>query len=45
MAAADPAPDPDGSLPWSLLPEPPGLTALDVAMREIKETTQTSMNI
>ena len=32
MAASDPAPGPEEPLPWSLLTEPPELTALESAM-------------
>ena len=42
MAVSDPARGPDESLPWSLLPEPPGLTALESAMRDLNEAMQPS---
>ncbi len=42
MSEADPASGADKSLPWSLLPEPPGLTALEAAMRELDEAMQPS---
>ena len=42
MADSDPASGPDESLPWSLLPEPPGLTALDAAMGDLDEATRPS---
>ena len=42
MAESDPASGPHESLPWSLLPEPPGLTALDAAMRDLDEAMQPS---
>ena len=45
MAASDPAPGPDESLPWSLLPEPPGLTALESAMRDLDQAIQSSTPI
>ena len=40
MAESDPASGPDESLPWSLLPEPPGLTALKSAMGDLDEAMQ-----
>ena len=40
MAAADP--HPEDSLPWSLLPEPPGLTALKAAMDDLDKAMQPS---
>ena len=42
MAESDPASGPDESLPWSLLPEPPGLTALESTMRDLKQAMQPS---
>ena len=45
MAEPDPASGPDLSLPWSLLPEPPGLTALEPAMRDLDEAMQPSTAI
>lgn len=45
MAASDPAPGPDESLPWSLLPEPPGLTALESAIRDLDQAIQPSTPI
>ena len=42
MAESDSARGPDESLPWSLLPEPPGLTALEAAMRDLDEVMQPS---
>lgn len=45
MAEFDPASDPDESLPWSLLPEPPGLTALEAVMRDLDEAMQPSTSI
>lgn len=42
MAEFDAASGPDESLPWSLLPEPPGLTALEAAMRDLDEAMQPS---
>ena len=42
MDASDPARGPGESLPWSLLPEPPGLTALESAMRDLDEAMQPS---
>ena len=37
MAASDPAPGPEEPLPWSLLTEPPELTALESAMGDLKQ--------
>lgn len=37
MAVSDPSPGPDESLPWSLLAEPPELTALDSAMGDLSQ--------
>ena len=45
MAEPDPDSGPDESLPWSLLPEPPGLTALESAMRDLEEAMQPSTAI
>lgn len=42
MAESDPASNPDESLPWALLPEPPGLTALEAAMRDLDKAMQPS---
>ena len=42
MAESDAASGPDESLPWSLLPEPPGLTALESAMGDLDEAMQPS---
>lgn len=42
MVASDPTHGPDEPLPWSLLPEPPGLTALESAMRDLNEAMQPS---
>ena len=42
MAVSDPASGPDESLPWSLLPEPPGLTALKSAMGDLDEAMHPS---
>ena len=42
MAVSDPASGPDESLPWSLLPEPPGLTALESALGDLDEAMQPS---
>ena len=42
MVESDSARGPDESLPWSLLPEPPGLTALEAAMRDLDEAMQPS---
>ena len=40
MAESDSARGPDESLPWSLLPEPPGLTALESAIGDLDEAMQ-----
>lgn len=45
VAASDPVPGPEESLPWSLLPEPPGLTALEAAMDDLDEAMQPSTTI
>ena len=45
IPASDPANGPDDPLPWSLLPEPPGLTALEAAMRDLDESLQPSTTI
>ena len=45
MAESDPGSGPEESLPWSLLPEPPGLTALEAAMGDLDEATQPSTTI
>ena len=45
MAEFDPASGPDEPLPWSLLPEPPGLTALESAMGDLDEAMQPSTPI
>ena len=45
MAASDPAPGPDGPLPWSLLTKPPELTALDSAMDDLQQAMQPSTPI
>ena len=45
MGASEPAFGPDESLPWSLLPEPPGLTALEAAMGDLEEAMQPSTTI
>lgn len=45
MAESDPASSPGESLPWSLLPEPPGWTALESAMRDLDEAMQPSTTI
>ena len=45
MAEFDPASGPDESLPWSLLPEPPGLTALEAAMSDLDEAMKPSTTI
>ena len=45
MAAFDPTHGPDESLPWSLLPEPPGLTALEAAIRDLDQAIQPSTPI
>ncbi len=45
MAVPDPANGPDEPLPWSLLLEPPGLTALESAMRDLDESLQPSTPI
>ena len=42
MAESDPVLGPDESLPWSLLPEPPGLTALEAAMSDLDEAMEPS---
>ena len=42
MAESDSARGPDESLPWSLLPEPPGLTALESAIGDLDEAMQPS---
>ena len=42
MAESDPDSGPGTSLPWSLLPEPPVLTALDAAMGDLDEAMQPS---
>ena len=42
MAVSDPASGPDESLPWSLLPEPPGLGALESAIGDLDEAMQPS---
>ena len=42
MAVSDPASGPDESLPWSLLPEPPGLTALESALGDLDEAMEPS---
>ena len=42
MAASDPAPGPEEPLPWSLLTEPPELTALESAMGDLKQAMQPS---
>ena len=42
MAEPGPVPGPDESLPWSLLPKPPALTALEAAMRDLDEAMQPS---
>ena len=45
MAESDPASGTDESLPWSLLPEPPGLIALEAAMGDLDEAMQPSTTI
>ena len=45
MAESDPASDPDESLPWSLLPQPPGLTALESAMGDLHKAMRPSTPI
>lgn len=45
MGASEPAFGPEESLPWSLLPEPPGLTALEAAMGDLDEAMQSSTPI
>ena len=45
MAASDPAPGPEHPLPWSLLTEPPELTALESVMRDMKQAMQPSTPI
>ena len=42
MAVSDSASGPGESLPWSLLSEPPGLTALESAMGDLDEALQPS---
>ena len=42
MAASDPVGGPAESLPWSLLPEPPGLTALESAMGDLDQAMEPS---
>ena len=45
MAASDPTSGPNEPLPWTLLPEPPKLTALESAMRDLDEAIQPSTPI
>ena len=37
MAASDPAPGPQEPLPWSLMAEPPELTASESAMGDLEQ--------
>ena len=45
MAVPDPAPGPEEPLPWSLLTEPPELTALASAMGDLEQAMQPSTPI
>ena len=45
MAASDPAPDPQEPLPWSLLTQPPELTALEAAMGDLEQAMRPSTPI
>ena len=45
MAASDPATGSQEPLPWSLLAEPPALTALESAMGDLKQAMQQSTPI
>ncbi len=45
MAASDPGPGPQDPLPWSLLTEPPELTALELAMGDLKQAMRPSTPI
>ena len=42
MAASDPVPGPEESLPWSLVAKPPELTSLDSAMGDLEQAMQPS---
>ena len=45
MAASDSTPGPEEPLPWSLLTEPPELTALDSAVGDLQQAMQPSTPI